>query len=482
MSLPDGFALLYDETAWSALGNCDCACPTTPPVPLPDALPGAALRLHPGLRLMALDDNHSVAYVPSHSRVVVINDAARRWLATRGEQPRHDASAAERECAELCLRLGLLTSGDGALAAPPPADTLVAWLHVTNACNLRCTYCYVNKTNEAMDQATGDAAVAAALRAAVRHGYRQVLLKYAGGEASLNLPLVERMHHTAIEHAAAQGIQVTGGLLSNGAALTSQRLAVIRRLGLRLMISLDGMGRVHDQQRPTVAGRGSFAAALAGIERALAAGITPDISITVTSDSIHGLPDLLRWVLARELPFSINFYRSPAWGSTHTALRDEESAIIAGMRRAYAVIADNPPRHSVLGALLDRTHLGASHARPCGAGDNYLVVGHTGQISLCQMDIANPITSVTSSDPLMALRDASARQDRPGPRAPTVDEKEGCRSCEWRYWCAGGCPVETYRATGRSDIRSPNCAIYKALYPDVIRLEGLRLLRQGTPA
>src|SRR5437763_670735 len=29
-------------------------------------------------------------------------------------------------------------------------DTLTAWLHVTNACNLRCQYCYLEHTSETM--------------------------------------------------------------------------------------------------------------------------------------------------------------------------------------------------------------------------------------------------------------------------------------------------------------------------------------------
>ena len=51
-----------------------------------------------------------------------------------------------------------------------------------------------------------------------------------------------------------------------------------------------------------------------------------------------------------------------------------------------------------------------------------------------------------------------------------VQEKEGCRDCSWRYWCSGGCTVATFRATGRYDIKSPNCNIYKAIYPEALRL------------
>ena len=37
-----------------------------------------------------------------------------------------------------------------------------------------------------------------------------------------------------------------------------------------------------------------------------------------------------------------------------------------------------------------------------------------------------------------------------------------------------GLPLVTYRATGRYGVKSPNCSIYKALFPEVLRLEQLR--------
>jgi hypothetical protein len=35
----------------------------------------------------------------------------------------------------------------------------------------------------------------------------------------------------------------------------------------------------------------------------------------------------------------------------------------------------------------------------------------------------------------------------------------------------------TFRENSRYNTKSPNCKIYKALYPEVVRLEGLRLLK-----
>ena len=101
---------------------------------------------------------------------------------------------------------------------------LVAWLHITNACNLRCSYCYLNKTNQSMSEATGRAAIDAVMRSASANGYRKIALKYAGGEAALQMPLVELIHTYAAEQAAAQGYQFQAGLLSNGTSLTSRKL------------------------------------------------------------------------------------------------------------------------------------------------------------------------------------------------------------------------------------------------------------------
>jgi uncharacterized protein len=88
------------------------------------------------------------------------------------------------------------------------------------------------------------------------------------------------------------------------------------------------------------------------------------------------------------------------------------------------------------------------------------------------MLIEQTVTDAADPNPLHTLK-----LNPEGLQNPPVDEKESCRECAWRYYCAGGCPALTLRAAGRSDLKSPNCTIYQALFPEVIRLEGLRVLR-----
>src|SRR5437762_3108371 len=58
--------------------------------------------------------------------------------------------------ATVLYQSGLLQDNNS-LAAPHKdarSDTLTAWLHVTNACQLRCHYCYLTKNTENMAQDT----------------------------------------------------------------------------------------------------------------------------------------------------------------------------------------------------------------------------------------------------------------------------------------------------------------------------------------
>jgi uncharacterized protein len=86
------------------------------------------------------------------------------------------------------------------------------------------------------------------------------------------------------------------------------------------------------------------------------------------------------------------------------------------------------------------------------------------------MHLDQPVSALLDSDLMVPVANGFIRQI-------PVDEKAGCRTCAFRYRCSGGCPLETFRATGRWDVSSPHCNIYKTLLPAALRLEGLRLLK-----
>ena len=362
---------------------------------------------------------------------------------------------------------------------------------------------------------TGKASIEATFCSAVAHDYKEIKIKYAGGEPLLRFSFIKELHRYAQTLAEQYGLGLDGVVLSNGSLLTKEIIKEMQALELRLMISLDNLptpnpsqegnytplhppqggnthpcpsqeGILHPPtpikggfQRMYPDGRDAAGDAMGAVELALKCGLAPDISITVSGRNVHTLPELLEWVLERDLPFSLNFYREPSiapfdrlranGGRMNTPfdrlrangyddLKLEEEKFVAGMLEAYKVIESNLPQRSLLASLADLANFAAPHLRRCSVGHSYLVFDCDGRVSKCQMQMDRPVTDVHADDPLTAVC-----ADTYGIQNVTVDEKEGCQECQWRYWCAGGCPLETFRATGRYDVKSLNCNIYKTL-------------------
>lgn len=434
----------------------------------------------PGSEQLKLDEEFVVCYGPFHA--VTVLDKAASSIFSFFKQPAtlQDLHTANEEwdedtinvATQKLLAANLLVPEGSTFELTETSRTLTAWLHITDRCNLRCTYCYLPHVRKDMSFSVGRAAIDATFRSATMHNYDHVRLKYAGGEALLCFPRIVELHEYSLKVAEKEGISVSGTILTNGTLLKPEIAESIRALGLELMISLDGIGEYHDQQRPYAGGHGTFEDVQRAVHTALEIGLMPHISITVSGQNVAGLPQLLSWVLEQKLSFGINFYRENEFSLSHKELLLDEEVMIRGMLNAYQVIQNKLPNYSLLSSLVDRADLSGPHNRTCGVGNNYLVFNYSGGVSKCQMHQHEVVADTHEADVLSVIR-----SDKTSVQNMLVEEKEGCRTCEWKYWCAGGCPLATFKATGRFDVKSPNCNIYKAIYPEAIRLEGLRLLK-----
>ncbi len=485
------------STAISAVepSESDCACAPAAAHNLQSAIrnPQSAglWGLAPSLYRAPLPGGYQVAFSPTGPvGVVVLNGPAAQAL---------DSFAAPAPLADPTARqlaaLGLLTptpSSSCNLAILPscnlallPSCNLTVWLHLTTRCNLRCAYCYAPRGQADMPPEVGRAAVDGAIRSARAHGFRALKLKYAGGEPTLNLPTLRAVHRYARARAPEAGLDLREVLLTNGTTLTPGLLQWLRDEGIRLAISLDGLGPAHDGQRADESGAGSFARIAGGIERAQASGLTPHLSVTVTAHNVDGLAEVVAFALDRGLPFNLNFVR-PAPG--HPDLTPDPERLIAGLQAALSEIERRLQSatsnwqsaicnlQSAICNLLDRCDFSAPHRYPCGAGHAYIVVGPGGELARCHMEMGRTVGTVWEEDPLAAVR----AED--GFRNPPVEEKEECRECPWRYICAGGCPLLAQRHRGTPAAPSPYCAVYRAILPELLRLEGMRVLFFATTA
>jgi pyruvate-formate lyase-activating enzyme/TusA-related sulfurtransferase len=148
------------------------------------------------------------------------------------------------------------------------------WLYTNFDCNLRCDYCCVRSSPKAPRRALGLERVRRIAREAAELGVREIFV--TGGEPFLLKDIGEILDACA---AAAPTTVLTNGMLLAGPRLA--RLRALERDRLTLQISIDSpTAERHDRHR----GRGSWARAWQGIERARAEGFRVRLAATVSSD------------------------------------------------------------------------------------------------------------------------------------------------------------------------------------------------------
>jgi uncharacterized protein len=348
---------------------------------------------------------------------------------------------------------------------------LGVWLHITNQCNLRCTYCYVAKSQEKMSDETVKKTVNKIFQSAVKHKIKKITFKFAGGEPLLELNKIINITKQAKLLADKYKIKIEFVIISNGVLLIDNICQIIKKNNIRLAISLDGLGEYHDQTRIFKNGTGSFQYVEKGIINILKYKIPFNVSITVTNKNIENIPLLTDYLLKKHIPFVFNFYRENP--NVKEELCGDDKKLIDGLKKAYKIICDNPPRYSLINGLLDRVSFESSHVLTCGMGFNYLVIRYDGKLISCQMTQDRVIGSIDDSDLIETMQKGNFIK----PRGLTVEGKKPCNKCQWKYVCCGGCPLLTSEQKGKFDTSSPYCNVYKALIPEVLKVEAVRLIK-----
>lgn len=478
MKIQDSPIVLYEVSQRKSPDcDCDCACENSLPSRLSNMeIHGEWITSPHAYPISRLGEWTTVYNSKGPLAISVLNDAALElWQSFSKPKDVGSLAPADIETARSMAWIGLLHNPNLFISQHEPVSkTLSAWLHLTNACNLRCDYCYLNKTSDGMSREVAFESVKTLFDSAQKHLYSALKIKYAGGEPFIRFNLLADIHEEAKRYEEIYHIELKEVVISNGTLLKEKHIKYLQKENVRLSISLDGIGAVHDRQRAYRNGKGSFKEIEQSLLLCKDMGYSPDITITVTDRNAEHLSEITEYLLNMSLHFNFNFYRENDCSMSFRDLKFGEEKIIQGIKKAYRTIEKNLPEWSLLGAIADRSSFAVPHNHTCSVGRDYMVIDHHGNIAKCQMTIGVPITTIHSADPLMEIRN-----DKTGIQNLSVEEKEGCKTCEWKNWCTGGCSLATYRATGRYDVKSPNCNVYKAIYPELLRLESLRLIKYG---
>lgn len=365
-----------------------------------------------------------------------------------------DAALAAGDPAALEARLAALgvvhppLVDDRPIASPPLHALSLA---IAQKCNLGCTYCYAEQGEfggEAKDMPLAVARSAVdVLLAGLPTGAR-ANLAFLGGEPLLNRDVLRATTEYAAAQAVARGVALTFSITTNATVVTPDDGDFFEAHAFAVTVSLDGIGEVHDAQRPFRGGQGSFDRIVARIAPLVARQRRMQVAarVTVTPGNL-ALKDTLDHLIG--LGFhSVGF--SPMLASPSG--RDEMTApALAAMLEQMMACGDEFERRVCAGErypfanlvnALRELHRGTHRPYPCGAGAGYLGVSADGELAACHRFVGDPARGFGS----VLAGDAAAAIDRAVQNAwlaeRHVHRQAPCRSCWARYLCGGGCHHE----------------------------------------
>jgi uncharacterized protein len=371
--------------------------------------------------------------------------------------------------------------------------TFTAWLHVSNACNLSCAYCYIPGLakaaapaairRRAMDPIVAEAAIRDLFAFCLARDIPSLRLKFAGGEPTLNIAAIERACETAADLAHSSGVRVAFAILTNGAVTDPGIVAFLARWRFSVSVSIDGDQESHNRvrftiRRPGIGVRpvraGTWNKVWSFVDRLLEMGVRPYILCTVSPDNIPGLPGLAEACLGRRIGFRL----SPVRDSITCRLPEAHELMVSGLRALYQWAGEAyPPELPVT------RYAGFAEWDPnkpkrivCGTTRSTLAVGEDGRVASCQMQLDAPSGTVGHGGIAEAFDRLRAQDDNRVLVFPELKVSE-CAGCRWQLVCAGGCPEHTRAETGHPDALSPWCGLYKAVLPEYVRAAALQLKR-----
>ena len=158
-------------------------------------------------------------------------------------------------------------------------------------CNLRCLHCYARATITENEDTLSTAEAKAMIESCAAFGSPVML--FSGGE-----PLMREDLFELVRHAGRQGLRTT--VSTNGTLITRELARDLATCNMGYVgVSLDGMEATHDRFRRV---KGSWKAALQGVENCQAEGLRTGLRITLTRDNVSEVPRIFDLLVEAGIP------------------------------------------------------------------------------------------------------------------------------------------------------------------------------------
>lgn len=344
-----------------------------------------------------------------------------------------------------------------------PIKTLACWVHLTNQCNLDCSYCYINKDTESMSLDTMKKVISSLKKTIEDEKIDRINLSFAGGEPLMNFSVLQKFVALAKSELWVKlGLTMT----TNATLLGPKNIPFLNQEKFSLYISLDGMEKYHDAQRYFKWWEGSFKKVIQWLDNALKnfeGKIT--VGIVVSPDNVDWLSDVTEYLLKRGVQFKYSFYRPNTNNLMEWFNLDSfQLRLIKELRKCFDIIRNHASALFNPETIFDKlTPKWGWRKQVCSMGDTYFAISHTWGISNCHMTQQEPIFSI--SVPINIIK--TLQHTRSSIAQITADDL-ACKDCEIVNICKSGCRLVIDEKTKKSMYHKT----YMELFDEFIDLIG----------
>ncbi len=326
-------------------------------------------------------------------------------------------------------------------------NSISVWLHIVNACNLSCHYCYIpnikkvagNDVIQRMSMKSEDVkkTVKGLIDYCKSEDINKLHVKFAGGEPTLNIDAVTQFCEE-IERLKNELI-VSYGMISNGVFESNSITPMLKEFGINLSVSIDGYEDSHDKirfQLQEKIKKGTWKEIWSNIEILLANDLSPYLLYTVTPANYTEIRKFSIIAHEHNLGFRLSLERKKRIYpfELQQAISNELCSLYEDLGNSLDF---NLPIERY--ARFSEWSLNKRKYIACSAGRQYFAIDEQGGVSTCQMNMDAKYGNIKSE----GLGGAISNIKSMGERKLIVDPslRQGvCTECEYYHVCAGGCP------------------------------------------
>lgn len=270
-------------------------------------------------------------------------------------------------------------------------------VHLTKACNFRCSYCYMNFASDTITPDVQNGIVNYVRKSLQK--YRSVHISWFGGEPLLNVDAIEKMSHPILALCKAQNKPYSAIITTNGYCLTPDN--VRRLIDCRvnhIAVTIDGTKELHNRQRVLKDGSPTFDRIIQNLEHIRdnikSRTLTVSIRTNITTDHLPYLEQYYAFFdekFGQDHRFSLFIRPVADYGGDR--VKSMESHFVHNMAATYKRVMEIQKDIKFFPNFLDIEIGGYT----CPARHLYkFTIGCDGSVSKCDEDLDSPIGKITA--------------------------------------------------------------------------------------